>query len=195
MLDGTHGSSTGHSSVDDPSLATTSSLEFTSTSAVKRRGSSSVKDPEQILTTTNTAGADTTTTALRMRHSNNRGISILPRIGNINAEENQRGGTLKRKRFGWRWLLLGGSALLLFVWLLGPRDRRERVWGHWSNCKDPCLILASSYFLTTPQTNSTPPHPSTPPHASHFLQIPIPPLPPTAPNHTGLLNPLSNGPS
>jgi len=71
---------------------------------------------------------------MRGSNSNNsHGLSILPRI-NIGAQDFARRNetvdkSVGRRRFNWKILVAGGTLLFLFVWLLGPRERREKVLG------------------------------------------------------------------
>lgn len=66
-------------------------------------------------------------------------LEILPRIGVSDRDEDDvygvgvgmggGGGQSRRRRFRWRLLGIGIVVLILVVWVLGPRERRKRVWG------------------------------------------------------------------
>lgn len=71
----------------------------------------------------------------RQRMRNHRPLSILPRLGGNRNERDQeyelveggqRGRPLK-KRFNWKLVVGVGVALLVFVALFGPRERRKKV--------------------------------------------------------------------
>ena len=81
----------------------------------------------------------TSTTRMRNNHSNSHPLSILPRLARDESgyERVPEGGRMK-KRFRWRWVGVGVMFLVVVVWALGPRERRNRVldavrpgeWGH-----------------------------------------------------------------
>ncbi|KIJ36677.1 hypothetical protein M422DRAFT_261035 [Sphaerobolus stellatus SS14] len=66
-------------------------------------------------------------------HSNSTPLAILPRINNGYSRRDSndygnKGPDGGRRRFKWKLLGLGGTLLFLFVWILGPRERRQKVW-------------------------------------------------------------------
>ena len=104
-----------------------------------------LRKQEKIKTEANDIGANTPRpdpsfrTMSTMRSSNGNSnpnlhqLSILPRINSGFARRDsndfeRKGPEGGRKRFRWKLLTMGGALLFLFVWLLGPRERRQKVW-------------------------------------------------------------------